>query len=261
MYLAIVIYNIKLSDSLALRSLLNSGYSDVVLVYVNGGCNFDMELSENFEIINNNDNLYLAKNYIDACERCLSANHKSIGFFDQDTEVDINYLKRASNIVSDKIPVVYPILSDQNNLVVSPIRLSGCGFEKSNVVEGAYRKIKFIGINSGSMFDPKVFLKLVDPSFELDFLDHVVCHKIYSFGLNFYVLSSKMQHCLSVRDGIKLGESRQMSIFESERAYYFKYRRFGRLFWLFIVAFRIIKSMAIKDYPFSLKVLLKFLFR
>ena len=53
MYLAIVIYNIKLSDSLALRSLLNSGYSDVVLVYVNGECNFDMELSENFEIINN----------------------------------------------------------------------------------------------------------------------------------------------------------------------------------------------------------------
>lgn len=257
MYLAIVVYKAKYSDSLALRSLLNSDYSNPVLVYDNGECIYDLKLPQNFQIIRNETNQYLAKNYIDACKRCLRSDDGAIGFFDQDTEVDIDYLLRAESKISEQTPVVYPILLDQHGDVVSPLRLSKLGYHKSEIHEGIYKNISFIGINSGSIFDPKVMIKLIDPNFELDFLDHVICRKILNSRICFHVCKSSMKHCLSVHDGLKLNFTRQLMILSSEKAYFYKYRSFGKLFWLFIFMGRVFKSITIKRYPYSLQELFK----
>lgn len=239
----VVLYNVKASQSPALKSILaNMQSEDQVFLYDNSPHSM-MDLGADDRIVYQADpeNSGLAKAYRSAWNWASQQQMTWLTLFDQDTEIPASFfvtLREASkNTTAD---VLLPTVTLPDGKPFSPFyiepKLFWGRFDCTAVKTLA-------GINSGATFRLSSFAAdLFDQNYPLDFLDYSVFRKVAMAHRQVEALNTQMVQHLSLNDYTQMTVQRLASYSHAESGFVSRYypRRYWQ-YWVRVLA-RVIKA-------------------
>lgn len=204
-----------------------------------------------------NSGLSSAYNYALSIAENISSDY--LWLFDQDTYLNENYMAELIKLLhktsATPAAIVPNIFSD--GILISPRSISS-PFKVEAVGNGMQDRV--LAINSASLINVE-FLSSIggfSSEFPLDFLDNWLFYQIHKSNLLVYVMSSRVEHNLSVLDTKSISPDRYRSIIISEKRYYTEYQLIGKLRYKWHIILRIGSQLVVKRDITKARLLIKY---
>lgn len=226
----VVVYEKKLAEVSSLTVLneaIKQGMLSHLLLYDNSlkTQETDAIVENQINYIHDSTNSGLSKAYNTAYKEVLSNGDNLLLLLDQDTQIDLNYLKELVNLkVGTDVGAILPLIK-ANDLQISPVYTDEYINKNSkNVSPGIVQK-SLMAINSGTVLPIATIEEIggFNQEFPLDYLDHWLFWKLGKLNKKFIVLDHTFAHELSVLDYSQVSAKRYESIITAETLYYTKY--------------------------------------
>jgi len=240
--IVMVLYNCELKKSKTFQTFLkhkkrvddlNLKYDFIIYDNTMEKQNISQEYQgDSFSYVHDPRNLGIGAAYNYAWEKSRKNGNEWLLLLDQDTTLKEEYLsqifrKDKQHFNPDIVAIVPQILS--NGILVSPLPSNKISRKKATekMLDEGVPSYPLTAINSGAMIKVNFLTKIggFNKEFPLDYLDHWLFHKIQSLGYNTYVISSVLEHELSVTNYDNVSLERYKSILNSELLFYSKYKK------------------------------------
>lgn len=148
--------------------------------------------NKNFNIINNNRNLGIAKAQNIAIKFLLEKSIYATFFFDQDSQLDNQLLTNLKKGLSPMINIVAPVILDKNTSREIPslrVNKIGLSYKKFCIKNTEIQKTELV-ISSGLLIKMDMFEKIgfFDEEMFIDYVDFEWCFRSLYFGEKIYVV-------------------------------------------------------------------------
>lgn len=222
----IVIYNIKLSDCITLKTLReclhsNSEMEHRVLVLDNSDSPSEQDLfGPDFEYYRFHQNIGLARAYKYGLEYCHANDAKFMVTLDQDSEISIDYIDavfKNSNLYRGQDVALCPRIFCGDRQI-SPYSYNFIGFPRYDSKSNLHAINSFSVYAVSSLNSPGV----IDEFYWLDALDFSIYENLHRRGTSIIPMGVKVQHNLSLLQG-SVSPVRLSNIAFYESAYLFEY--------------------------------------
>lgn len=175
---------------------------------------------EKMTYVHDASNSGLAKAYNEATTYARQHRIQWLMLLDQDSHITADYLKEVQKTIETVAHCVLVPQVIQEAHVLSPL------LNHQAVAGGAYNGEEIVAINSGTVVDVNVIDQIegFNVKFPLDYLDHWFYWRIYQEKITIHVLTTQLEHSLSVRDIKNVSEERLRSILRAEKMFILTYK-------------------------------------
>jgi GT2 family glycosyltransferase len=268
--IVVVLYKIKLADSVTLQTLSKiksqlTKYTSLLL-FENATNSKQTNSSvlkkliakyQNVKYQYTYENSGIVKAYNLAYQQIVDTTTNWLLLLDQDTSISTDYFDEISNFIS---------ISPQNNIILVPRLSTGKHIfaptrdilKRRPLTCGSYKLNPhgyFSTVNSGMLIS-KQFLDSIhgfNNKFWLDGLDHWICSKLREKSAHVQVSNAILVHELSVNSSDGISIQRLQNILHAEQLLWFESYNFTyKLIYFFSLLYRIIKYCAAKKWHFAL---------
>ena len=166
-------------------------------------------------------NLGLSTAYNYGWELLKEKNLNWLLLLDQDTQVTAEYIEELNQTINTdseavvKVPQIY-----QGETLLAPTKAG------QTVLPGIYQGEAVVSLNSGTCIHQSVLetLQGFTDEFPLDYLDHWFFFQVMSLGVKLQVLTSKLEHHLSMSEIETVSATRLRSVLEAEKRFIYRYQ-------------------------------------
>lgn len=240
----VVIYNMKTSESPALKKIIEFAKTETKIIIYDNSLNsmLDISLADNMFYFHDKSNLGLYSAYNKAVKLCRDDGIKWLTFFDQDTSVNADYFKELETKkkeCDESVACIVPKIALDNEKTISPFYIEKNLFLRSN------DKPTLAAINSGTTINIDAFERknVFSEEFPLDFLDYEFFKKISEDKLNIAKLQCTLVQDLSVRNYNNMSTQRFENVIRFEKKFIKKHYSKYYVQYQFKLLYRIAKLL------------------
>lgn len=264
--IVIVLYQIRLEDSIAFQSLKGlTGESVPFFIYDNSP-DFILENRMRPNIIYRHDptNSGVSKAYNEGSKEADRLNKRWIILSDQDTLYPPTYFKDLMTVMQNhpKCELMVPIVKDKIGFL-SPFQFRfGQGARLNRIEAGEYSLSSYCFINSGSLISQNLFKKAggYDEQFPLDFSDIAFVHRLRKIQSTFFVTASVCNQQHSASESQNLNEQSHRFDMYCQAALRFGQQTNSNFLYKVLILIRALKLSLLQNKSSFLKIALNHLF-